>query len=91
MGEKLTDIVQAEQLKTDDDRYRYRVTAEGKANGLDMRWIYYLCAAPSGQQAALVFAFEANKQDELANRDLAIVQRLEFGRSKKPVTAANRR
>ncbi len=89
LGEKLTEIVRAEELETDDDRYRYRVTAVGKSNGLDMQWVYYLCTAASGEQAALVFAFESDKEEDLANRDLGIVQSLRFVNSKKPVAAAN--
>lgn len=88
LGDKLSEIVRAEELKSDDEHYRYRVTAVGGSNGLDMRWIYYLCAAPSGQQAALVFAFESKKEEDLANRDLSIVKSLQFVNAKKPVAAA---
>ena len=89
LGEKLTEIARAEELQTNDEHYRYRVTALGTANGLDMSWIYYLCTAPSGQQAALVFAFESKKAETLADRDLRIVKSLQFVNAKKPFAAAN--
>ncbi len=78
LGEKLREIVQAEQLKTDDKRFLYRVTAVGESNGVPVHWIYYLCAGPAGRQTAFVFAVETKLIERLANRDLGIVSSLEF-------------
>jgi hypothetical protein len=78
LGDKLKKIEKAEQLTTDDDRFLYRVTTSGEANGLPMKWIYYLCADSTGRQVALVFAIEEKLIDQLANRDLGIVNSVEF-------------
>jgi hypothetical protein len=88
LADKLTDIVKAEQLKTDDGSYRYRVTAVGKSNGLDMSWVYYLCADPSGRQTALVFAYETNKAETIGGEDMSIVKSLEFFDARQPVTSS---
>lgn len=87
LGDKLKSIDKAEQIKTDDGRFLYRVTASGEANGLPMQWIYYLCADPSGRQVAFVFAVEKKVIDRLSNRDLGIVNSLQFREPIKPVDA----
>jgi hypothetical protein len=78
LGGNLEEIVKAELLKSDDKRFRYRVTAIGESNKLSMTWIYYLCVAPSGRQVALVFSVETKLLKQLGNRDLGIVSTLEF-------------
>ena len=88
LGDKLKAIEKAEELTTDDDRYLYRVTTSGEANGLPMKWIYYLCADAAGRQIALVFAIEEKLVDQLANRDLGIVNSVEF---LTPITPTNGR
>lgn len=84
LGKRLTKIVQAEQLETNDGRFLYRVTAVGQANGQPMHWIYYLCAAPSGKQVAFVFAAESKLLEKLDKRDLSIVLGLEFLKPARP-------
>ncbi|MCA9116822.1 MAG: hypothetical protein KDA79_17200 [Planctomycetaceae bacterium] len=78
LGERLVEITKAEQLKTGDDRYLYRVTAEGRAGKIDMQWIFYLCAAPDGRQVSFVFAVEKGLIEKLDNRDLGIVSNVQF-------------
>ena len=78
LGDKLKKIEKAEQLTTDDDRFLYRVTTSGEVNTLPMKWIYYLCADSAGRQVALVFAVEEKLVEQLANRDLGIVNSVEF-------------
>jgi hypothetical protein len=84
LGKRLKEIVQAEQLETNDGRFLYRVTAVGEANGQPMHWIYYLCTAPSGKQVAFVFAAESKLLEKLAKRDLGIVLGLEFLKAGRP-------
>jgi len=78
LGERLKKIESAARIPTDGNQFRFRVVATGEANKIPMQWTYYLCADPSGRQAAFVFAVEAKLAGQLANRDLAIVQSLEF-------------
>ncbi|MDA0832913.1 MAG: hypothetical protein O2955_13440 [Planctomycetota bacterium] len=87
LGSRLQEITKAEQLKTDDNRFLYRVTAvgaaktkndEGEEKTINMTWFYYLCAAPNGEQVAFVFSVETSVVEQLANRDLGIVQSLKF-------------
>jgi len=61
-----------------DDRYFFRVTAEGKANGIDVRWTYYLCAAPDGRQISLLFAVEKKLLKKFGDRDLGFVLGVRF-------------
>ena len=78
LGKRLKSITKAEQFETPDERFVYRVTAVGKSNGIDMHWLYYLCAAPSGRQVSFVFACETKLLERLGNRDLGIVSSLQF-------------
>lgn len=78
LGEQLERIVESGELKTDNGDYHYRVVAQGKVGELPMLWIYYLCAAPDGQQTALVFVLEPKNQEKLNGRDLKISQSLTF-------------
>ncbi|MFN0197949.1 MAG: hypothetical protein ACKVT0_14485 [Planctomycetaceae bacterium] len=88
LGKQLKDITQAEQLKTNDGRFLFRVTAVGQVKNIEMTWYYYLCAAPSGQQIAFVFSIETKLLEQLANRDLGIVESLQFVTGdKKPAVA----
>lgn len=75
---QLEKILRAEELKTNDDRYLYRVTAVGRSRNVPMHWFYYLCAGPDGRQTAFVFSIESRFVDQLAGRDLNMVETLEF-------------
>ncbi|MCA8983475.1 MAG: hypothetical protein KDA76_06930 [Planctomycetaceae bacterium] len=78
LGEQLTQIVDTQQVPTEDGRFIYRVVAAGEANELAMVWIYYLCAHPDGRQISFVFAVEQGNLESLNSQDLAIVESLEF-------------
>jgi len=78
LGTRFERIQRAEQIKTDDRRYLYRVTAVGKSNNIPMTWFYYICASPEGRQLALSFAVETKQLETFANRDLDLVQRIKF-------------
>lgn len=88
LGSQLKSIASADVLKRkddrSDDRFLYRVTAEGARNDVEMRWIYYLCAAPDGRQVSLVFAVEKKLVDELDDRDAAFVFSVTFPDKQKP-------
>lgn len=86
LGERIKQVVKAEQIKpknkTGDTRFLYRVTVDGKDNGIDMQWRYYLCASPSGGQVSLVFAVEKKLIEQLADRDVGFVLGLRFAKPK---------
>ena len=75
---QLSEIVRAQELKTNDGRFLYRVTAVGTSRDKAMNWFYYLCAAPDGRQTAFVFSIESRFVEQLANRDIAMVETLQF-------------
>ncbi len=81
LGSKLKKITKSEQLPprtANDRRFLFRIVVDGEADNLPMTWIYYLCAAPSGQQAAFVFAVETKNLEKFNNRDVTLVRLLEF-------------
>ncbi|HUG90958.1 MAG TPA: hypothetical protein VML55_09000 [Planctomycetaceae bacterium] len=78
LGTRFKEIEQAGKLEGEGNRYVYRVTVRGEANGLEMHWLYYLVAAPSGRQVSFVFAVETPLRKELGERDREIVESLEF-------------
>ena len=79
LGNQFKQVTKAEQLKTTDGRFIYRVTAVGQSRNVDMHWLYYLCAAPDGSQTAMVFSVESKLLEKLADQDVAIIQTLQFG------------
>lgn len=87
LGSRVKSIVRAEQIKqkdrTGDRRFLYRVVVDGSDNGIDMRWHYYLCAAPDGRQLSLVFAVEKKLLKQLDDQDLGFVLGLKFGQRKR--------
>ncbi len=78
LGDRLTRIASADEITNDDGLYIYRVIAEGSVNNLEMVWNYYLVTAPDGRQISFVFAVEPNRTTTLKNRDLSIVQSVQF-------------
>jgi hypothetical protein len=78
LGDQLTEIIAAEELKGPTARKLYRVTAKGKADESEMVWRYYLASDPDGRQAAFVFTAEASQLARLGDRDLDVVDSLEF-------------
>ncbi len=78
LGTQLKEITKAELIDSKDGRFLYRVTAVGEANKRPLTWFYYLCAAPSGRQVSLVFVVDTKYVDRLGNRDLEIVNSLQF-------------
>jgi hypothetical protein len=81
LGNRLKAITKVETLppqNSADRRYLHRVTVEGTSDGLPMTWLYYLCAAPTGQQWSLVFAVETKNLEKFGARDMQMVRLLEF-------------
>ncbi|MBX3442242.1 MAG: hypothetical protein KF774_07525 [Planctomyces sp.] len=101
LGSRLKDITAREEVSLGTGFRTFRVVAEGgyslkNAQGDDLKipahWIYYLCAAPNGQQVSFVFAVESNLLEQLGSRDEELVQQLQFiaERNPTPSRAASR-
>ena len=88
LGDTLKSVDRAEKVPTSDNKYIYAVQVSGKANEIEMTWIYYLCAAPSGEQLVFVFAIETKLADQLKGRDLELVKSVTFKRSGAPEAAS---
>lgn len=78
LGERLSEIISAEELQVQGVNKIYRVTAAGKARETEHIWRYYLVTAPDGRQAGLVFTAEPEVLNRLADRDLELVTSLTF-------------
>ncbi len=83
LADQLSEIVDAGEVPSQNGNYIFRVIAAGSATDLEMVWNYYLCAHPDGRQVSFVFAVERANLETLNDRDLAIVQSLEFLPAKK--------
>lgn len=78
LGDKLTKVVSAEEIETDDGRFLYRVVATGNSNGREMHWIYYLCTDPDGRQVSFVFSTETELLETLNERDIDLIRTIEW-------------
>lgn len=47
--------------------YVYSVAATGKSGETGMQWLYYLCAAPNGQQVSLVYSVAETELESLGD------------------------
>jgi hypothetical protein len=79
LGTRLKTLGQAEVVPTTDRRFIQRVTADGVIGDRKLTWIYYLLADPSGKQASLMFALDAEQLEKLGLRDREFVQSVRFG------------
>lgn len=79
LGTQLKKIVKAEELRQKgQQRYLYRVVVDGRVKNDDIRWIYYLCADPSGQQLSMVFTVEKQLLKSFGNDHEAIAAGIQF-------------
>lgn len=89
LGERLKEVVSAEEIGTQDGRFIYRVTATGTANEREMTWIYYLCAHPDGRQVSFVFSTETELLETLDERDLDLIQTIQWPQAETPAKAVS--
>ncbi len=78
LGSQLKSIASQEQVQVGDSRFLYRVHAKGVIGKRGMNWLYFLCAAPSGQQVSMVFTLEDAAMEKLNKRDSQIASTLTF-------------
>ncbi|MCZ2340871.1 MAG: hypothetical protein LC104_03640 [Bacteroidales bacterium] len=80
---------QAEQILNDGEiptsagRWLYRVTAQGKQDGLAVVQSFYLLAGPNGEQVAVTVVTRQEKAVTLGSRDLDLVQSIVLGQPTK--------
>lgn len=83
LGKQLTEVTSAGEFKSknapaEPGRFVYRVEATGKAQDIDMVWVYYLVADRSGKQVALMFACEEKLRKKMGDTEERIVNGLRF-------------
>jgi hypothetical protein len=61
-------------------RWLYRLTVEGKMEGVPVVQTFYLLAGPQGDQVAVTFAAQPEKAKALEDRAAALVTGIEFGK-----------
>lgn len=87
LGDDFKTLISASQ-KANAENYRViRVVAEGVASDVPIRWIYYLLSDHAGRQVALAFTIQADKAEQFADADQAIVDSLrimDLSLAKKP-------
>lgn len=69
-------------LPTDGGRWLYRVVARGKQDGIAVVQSFYLLAGPQGNQVAFTVLARAEKAPKIGERDLMIVNAIEFPAAK---------
>ncbi len=77
LGDRLTDLTRGDVLRKKPS-FLFRTVATGTSDSTDMEWIYYLCAAPNGQQASLVFSVAASDSEKVAKTHESITRSLQF-------------
>lgn len=85
LGDRLKVIRKSEVVPSKDQRYLYRVIAEGAVGERQLTWIYYLIADPSGKQASMLISLDRELVEKLGPRDEELALSLRFGPP--PVTA----
>ncbi len=78
LKDQLKKIEKAEALPGSGGKYQYRVQVAGTAGQQAMNWIYYLVAAPTGQQVSFLFSVEPKQEELLTPTELGLVQSLAF-------------
>lgn len=77
LGDRLTDLSRG-QVLSKKPTFLYRTVASGKSDETEMEWIYYLCAAPNGQQASLVFSVAASDSKKITVTHESMTESIQF-------------
>ncbi|MBA4062737.1 MAG: hypothetical protein C0501_03350 [Isosphaera sp.] len=68
------------ELPAGPGRWLYRVSAEGKLDGVPVVQTVYLLAGPGGDQVAVTVSVPPEKAKAVGGRDLDLVKAIEFGK-----------
>jgi hypothetical protein len=72
-----TELQSGEVPGQGEGRWVYRVSQQGKLDGVAVVQNFYVVAAPTGEQVVLVFTMTPKQADKLGARDLALVGSLD--------------
>jgi len=70
--------LQAGEVPTDDNRWIYRVSAQGKMDDETVVQNFFLVAGPNGDQVVLAFTMTPKQADRLGTRDLSLAGSIGF-------------
>jgi hypothetical protein len=81
-GWQTDQVRESGEIATDGGRWVYRISAQGKLDGIDVVQNFFLVAAPSGEQVVLAFTMTPKQAQRLGARDLALTGAIDFAKSK---------
>jgi hypothetical protein len=70
--------LQAGEVPTDDNRWIYRLSAQGKMDEETVVQNFFLVASPEGDQVVLAFTMTPKQADRLGTRDLSLAGSIAF-------------
>jgi len=70
--------VQAGELPSEKGRWAYRLSLQGKLDGLEVIQNFFLVAHEDGRQVVLTFTMTPKQAERLGTRDLTLVGSLDF-------------
>jgi hypothetical protein len=82
-GWEADQVIQSGEVKSEEGRWVYRISALGKLDGLKVMQNYYLVASPEGEQVVLTFTMTESQVQKIGTRDLTLVGSLDFPKSRK--------
>jgi hypothetical protein len=69
--------LQSGEVPSGEGRWVYRLSVQGKLQGVEVLQNFYLVAAPTGEQVVLTFTLSPRHADKLGARDLALAGSME--------------
>jgi hypothetical protein len=73
-----TTELQAGEVPGGEGKWAYRVSAQGKMDGVEVVQSFYLVAGQNGEQIVVAFTMTPKQVERLGTRDLSLVGSLEF-------------
>ncbi len=70
--------LQAGEVPAGDNKWAYRISAQGKMDDVTVVQNFYLVAGPNGEQTVLAFTMTPKQVERLGARDLSLVGSLEY-------------
>jgi hypothetical protein len=70
--------LQAGEVPGGDNKWAYRISAQGKMDEVTVVQNFYLVAGPNGEQTVLAFTMTPKQVERLGTRDLSLVGSLEY-------------
>jgi hypothetical protein len=77
-GWEPTTELQTGEVPGGEGKWAYRVSAQGKMDGVEVVQSFYLVAGQNGEQIVVAFTMTPKQVERLGTRDLSLVGSLEF-------------